>query len=100
LVCKALSVLLRRHQRIAGRATPTSRSLRYTAPGARALHLSWQGLPQLGLWTRAGGEFLCVEPWHGYHSPPGWDGAFTAKPGLAHLAPGASQDFSLVIRPE
>ncbi len=79
---------------------PSSRSLRYAAPGARALHLSWQGLPQLGLWSRAGGDFLCVEPWHGYHSPPGWDGAFIEKPGLAHLAPGASQAFSLTIRPE
>ncbi len=79
---------------------PTSRSLRYAAPGARALHLAWQGLPQLGLWTRAGGDFLCIEPWHGYHSPPGWDGEFTTKPGLAHLAPGASQDFSFIIRPE
>ncbi len=79
---------------------PASRSLRYTAPGARALHLAWQGLPQLGLWTRAGGDFLCIEPWHGYHSPPGWDGAFRDKPGLAQLAPGASQAFTLVIRPE
>ena len=79
---------------------PASRSLRYAAPGARALHLSWEGLPQLGLWTRPDGDFLCIEPWHGYHSPPGWDGAFAEKPGLAHLAPGASQHFTLVIRPQ
>jgi galactose mutarotase-like enzyme len=79
---------------------PASRSLRYTAPGARALQLAWQGLPQLGLWTRAGGDFLCVEPWHGYHSPPGWDGAFSDKPGLALLPPGASQVFAMTIRPE
>jgi galactose mutarotase-like enzyme len=79
---------------------PASRSLRYQAPGARPLHLSWQGLPQLGLWTRAGGDFLCIEPWHGYHSPPGWDGEFTQKPGLALLPPGASQAFAMTIRPE
>jgi galactose mutarotase-like enzyme len=79
---------------------PASRSLRYAAPGARALHLSWEGLPQLGLWTRAAGDFLCVEPWHGFHSPPGWDGAFVDKPGLAQLAPGASQAFTFTVRPE
>lgn len=79
---------------------PHSRSLRYAAPGAGALHLHWRGLPQLGLWSKPGGDFLCIEPWHGYHSPPGWDGAFLDKPGLVLLPPGASRDFALSIRPE
>ncbi len=78
---------------------PHSRGLGYTAPGASGLRLAWQGLPQLGLWSKPGADFLCIEPWHGFHSPPGWDGAFLDKPGLALLPPGASQVFGLAIRP-
>ena len=65
-----------------------STSLRLHAPGAPALEVSWQNMPQLGLWMKPGAEFLCIEPWHGYASPADWDGAFSDKPGLFHVPPG------------
>ena len=65
-----------------------SRWVRFTAPGAPGLEVSWHGMPQLGLWMKPGAEFLCIEPWHGYASPVGWDGEFSDKPGLFHVPPG------------
>ena len=55
---------------------PASRSVRYTAPGAPAIEVAWEGFRQLGLWSRAQGDFLCIEPWHGTASPADFDGEF------------------------
>jgi galactose mutarotase-like enzyme len=76
---------------------PRSASLRYSAPGACALDVAWTGFSELGLWSKPGGDFLCIEPWRGYASPAGFDGDFTAKPGLVHLAPGESERFEMRI---
>ena len=67
---------------------PESRSVRYGAPGAPTIELSWEGFTQLGIWSRAGGDFLCLEPWRGTASPEDFDGEFTEKPGLMLIAPG------------
>jgi galactose mutarotase-like enzyme len=77
---------------------PASRSLRYTAPGAAAVELTWDGFPQLGIWSRAGGDFLCIEPWHGMASPADFDGEFTDKPGLMLIPPSERRTLSLRIR--
>jgi galactose mutarotase-like enzyme len=74
-----------------------SRSVRYSGPATPVLDVSWDGFRDLGLWSKAGGEFLCIEPWYGYASPVGFDGPFEAKPGLLHVAPGASEQCSLRI---
>jgi len=67
-----------------------SRWLRYAAPGGPALEVAWEGFPQLGLWMRPPGAFLCIEPWHGFADPLGFAGPFTDKPGLFHVPPGGS----------
>lgn len=77
-----------------------SRSLAYIARAAdgterRRLTLSWAGYRDLGLWSKPGGaDFLCIEPWYGTASPAGWQGPFADKPGLLHLAPGETREFS------
>ena len=45
---------------------PASTSVRYTAPGAPVIEVAWVGFEQLGLWSKAGGDFLCIEPWYGF----------------------------------
>jgi len=65
-----------------------SRSVRYHAPGTPTIELSWEGFRELGIWSRTGGDFLCIEPWHGTASPRDFDGEFVDKPGLMRLAPG------------
>ena len=77
---------------------PASRSARYTAPDAPAIEVAWQGFRQLGLWSRAQGDFLCIEPWHGTASPADFDGEFCDKPGLMLIPPGEHRTLSIRIR--
>jgi galactose mutarotase-like enzyme len=73
---------------------PNSRRVRYTAPGAPALDLSWTGFQQLGIWSLRDANLLCLEPWFGTASPADFDGDFADKPGLAILEPGGCREFS------
>ncbi|MGI4941983.1 MAG: aldose 1-epimerase family protein [Janthinobacterium lividum] len=75
-----------------------SRSLRYEAPGAAGLELGWDGFAQLGLWSREGGDFLCIEPWHGVADPAGFEGDFTDKPGVMLIAPGETRELGWWVR--
>jgi galactose mutarotase-like enzyme len=77
---------------------PVSRSVRYRAPGAPAVELAWEGFRQLGIWSREGGNFLCIEPWHGTASPMDFDGEFIHKPGLMLIPPDEHRTLSLRIR--
>jgi galactose mutarotase-like enzyme len=71
---------------------PVSRSLRYAAVAGPALDISWQGFRQLGIWSKpAGAPFLCIEPWRGFASPLDFDGEFSDKPGVMHIAAGATE---------
>lgn len=78
---------------------PRSRSLRYEAEGGPSLDMSWEGFPQLGVWTKPepGPAFLCIEPWDGHADPEGWQGEFTDKPGVFAVPPGASRHWSFHI---
>ena len=76
----------------------SSRWVRFTAPGAPGIEMAWDGFPSFGIWMRPGGDFLCLEPWHGIASPADWDGPFANKPGLALLDPGARLDASYTLR--
>src|SRR5262249_48336102 len=61
----------------------------YSADQGPSIQMSWNGFPQLGVWSRPGATFLCIEPWCGFASPEAFDGEFENKPGLMHIAPGA-----------
>lgn len=79
-----------------------SSSVRYAAgQGASTgpwLKMSWRGFRELGVWSKpSGAPFLCIEPWRGYASPVGFDGEFSNKPGLMHIAPGAEEQLSYRI---
>lgn len=62
------------------------------------LMMSWRGCRELGVWSKpTGAPFLCIEPWRGYASPKDFDGEFTDKPGLMHIASGAEERLSFRI---
>ncbi|SHI54317.1 Galactose mutarotase [Roseomonas rosea] len=77
----------------------SGRRLHYAAPGGAALKIEWEGYGDLGLWSKPGAAFLCLEPWCGTAAPLGWDGEFMQKPDITHLAPGASRLFRWAVRP-
>jgi galactose mutarotase-like enzyme len=74
-----------------------SGSVRYEAEGA-ALTVAWEGFGELGIWSRQGGDFVCIEPWHGYASPEDFDGEFAEKPGLMHLQPGETRRLAITVK--
>ena len=79
-----------------------SRSVRYArGRGASTgpwLKMSWRGFRELGVWSKpSGAPFLCIEPWRGHASPAGFQGEFTDKPGLMHIAAGAEERLSFRI---
>ena len=74
-----------------------SRKLRYHAGGPRALEIAFPDTPYLGVWTKPGADYICVEPWHGMADPEGYDGDLFDKPGIFSVAPGAEKVMSLSI---
>lgn len=77
-----------------------STSARYAAGDGAGpwLKMSWRGFRELGVWSKpSGAPFLCIEPWRGYASPAGFDGEFSDKPGLMHIAAGAEERLSFRI---
>jgi galactose mutarotase-like enzyme len=74
-----------------------SRRLRYGAAQGPQLEIRYDDMPQLGVWTKPGAGFICIEPWHGFADPQGYAGDFRDKPGLAHLPPGTGKEFTMEI---
>ncbi|MFC7734826.1 aldose 1-epimerase family protein [Roseomonas sp. GCM10028921] len=74
------------------------RRIRFSS-GNAALELEWEGYGDLGLWSKPGAGFLCLEPWCGTAAPLGWDGEFSSKPGIRLLEAGRSTSFRWSVRP-
>lgn len=72
---------------------PASRRIRFVARGAAALEVAWQGFGQLGIWTRPGADFLCIEPWAGYADIAGFPLNAWDKAGMLMIGPGESRHF-------
>lgn len=70
---------------------PASRQVRFAAADGPSVTVGWDGFEQLGIWMRQGGDFLCIEPWHGMASPADFDGDFVTKPWLMLIPPGESR---------
>jgi hypothetical protein len=39
-----------------------SRTLEYGVPGRRSITVSFPNMPHLGIWTKPGAGFVCIEP--------------------------------------
>lgn len=77
-----------------------SRMLTYTAPGGPKLQVSFPDFPHLGIWTKPGAGFICIEPWQGHASCADFDGEFRDKPGVISIAPGAEHSWRYLISVE
>ena len=71
------------------------------ASGA-SITMEYEGFQHVGLWTRRGAPFLCLEPWTGYSDPDGFTGDLFEKPGMRVLEPGerARHEARFVFRAE
>lgn len=74
-----------------------SRALRYGPQAGPALRIDFPETPRLGIWTKPGARFICVEPWHGIADPVGFTGDFRDKPGVFEIAPGGSWQCSMWV---
>jgi galactose mutarotase-like enzyme len=76
-----------------------SRSLRFGPAngGSPALKIDFEGMPHLGIWTKPGAPYLCIEPWSGYASPADFSGSLAQKPGSMNLTPGEAKNFAMSV---
>jgi galactose mutarotase-like enzyme len=77
--------------------TARSRSCRYGAPEGPQLRIEWSDMPSLGIWTKPGAHYVCVEPWDGIADPVGFTGEIWDKPGIRRIAPGASVSWWMSV---
>ena len=77
-----------------------SDSITYGAPDGPQLRIAFPDTPKLGIWTKPGAGYVCIEPWQGYASPEGFDDELAGKPGMVSIGPGATKRFEMSIAPE
>jgi galactose mutarotase-like enzyme len=66
---------------------------------APLLTLDFEGWPYLGIWTKPGAPFLCLEPWQGVADRAGGAGELARKEGIVRLEAGGrwARGWSLAI---
>jgi galactose mutarotase-like enzyme len=62
-----------------------SRRLRYGASEGPGIDVRFPDARYLGLWSRPGAPFVCIEPWRGVADPAGFEGNLQEKPGIEML---------------
>ena len=67
-----------------------SRSVTYGADGGPRVRVTHDA-PFLGVWTKPGAGFICIEPWHGIADPVGFTGDFSDKPGVFAVGVGGER---------
>jgi galactose mutarotase-like enzyme len=74
-----------------------SRSLTYSGSDGPVLSIAFSNLSQLGLWTKPGAGFICIEPWQGTADLAGYEGDIRDKPGIVEIAAGATREFAMSV---
>ncbi len=74
-----------------------SRSVQYGTPEGRSITVAFPDMPHLGIWTKPGAGFVCIEPWQGYADPEGFDGELGEKPGVVLVPSSGVQRFCMEI---
>jgi galactose mutarotase-like enzyme len=74
-----------------------SRFVEYGARGSASLRVDFPSMPHLGIWTKPGAGFICIEPWQGYADPQDFTGDFSDKPGIVSIEPGETRRFTITI---
>lgn len=93
-----LSYKLFEHDALVFRSVP-SKSLEILEQGKPYIIVDYPDFPDLGLWTKPGAPFICVEPWFGHADFTDSSGRLTEKAGILSLPYGEvfSCQFALTI---
>ena len=74
-----------------------SRKVWYGAEAGPSIQMEFPETPYLGVWTKPGADFICIEPWHGYSDPDGFSGDFRNKPGVFIVEPHQTKHCEMTI---
>lgn len=74
-----------------------SSAVTYGAFGGPTLDVAFPDTPSLGIWTKPGAAFICIEPWHGIADPAGYTGEFRDKPGVFEIAGGEAKTITMSV---
>jgi galactose mutarotase-like enzyme len=77
--------------------TFTSRRARLCNENGPRIEVGFPAARYLGLWTKPGAPFICIEPWQGITDPASHAGELFDKPGIFIVEPGASHSFGMTI---
>jgi galactose mutarotase-like enzyme len=78
-------------------APVSSQAVSYAGDAGPGIALRFPDTPYLGLWTKPGAPFICIEPWHGMSDPAGFAGDFRDKPGVFVVSPGGYREIRVQI---
>jgi len=74
-----------------------SHAVIYGAPQGPHLAIAFPDTPKLGIWTKPGAAYVCVEPWHGIADPTGYTGEYRDKPGVFEVAAGDTKHIGMSV---
>jgi hypothetical protein len=74
-----------------------SRKLIYGAQDGPHLEVAYPDATYLGIWTKPGAPFVCIEPWRGIADPEGFTGDFTTKPGVFPVPRGGTGSINMTL---
>ncbi|HEY1124764.1 MAG TPA: aldose 1-epimerase family protein [Sphingobium sp.] len=69
----------------------------YGADAGPSLRIAWKNTPNLGIWTKPGAPYVCIEPWAGIADPAGFAGEIWDKPGIVRIRPGEAQSWKMSV---
>ena len=65
--------------------TPRSKSVTILQKEKPLLKVTFEDFPSLGIWTKVGAPFICIEPWFGYSDPVDANGNILEKEAIQIL---------------
>lgn len=74
-----------------------SHRLTYGTPDGPSLDISFPDTTMLGIWTKPGAAFVCIEPWAGIADAEGYKGTYCDKRGIMMLHPGGERLFRMDV---
>jgi galactose mutarotase-like enzyme len=70
-------------------------SLWFGVEGTPGIRVDYEGVPNLGIWTKPNAPFLCIEPWHGLPAPEDNDQSLEQRLGAIILEAGKTASLSM-----